>query len=213
MFGEDIRNITKVNSGCDDYVDIRNLTYVDIIRNSYSFQMDNILLTVSSDEPEKLRISKTDSTIAEPSSGLRNYGSRITRLWINPHENIEYVGLFNENTGKEEFSTDGGILYLNIDLSQNKVIDMSIIQRSVCALVLDENTNDNSNKLICKGSNAFGQLPGVDQMTDSYDKSFAAVSLMWNFSKNTFGSYTSVDENTYYDDPHMRSDATDYPAQ
>ena len=90
---------------------------------------------------------------------------------------------------------------------------MSLIQRSVCALVLDENTNDNSNKLICKGSNAFGQLPGVDQITDSYDKSFAAVSLMWKFSQNPYSGYTSVDENTYYDDPHMRSGATDYPAQ
>ena len=212
MLGRSIRNITEVKNGRLNNVDIRNLTYVDIIRNSISFQMDNILLTVSSDEPEKLRISKTDRTIAEPSSELRNYGSRITRLWINPHYDIEYVSLFNENTGKEQFIQLGN-LYLNIDLSQNKVFDMSLIQRSVCALVLDENTNDNSNKLICKGSNAFGQLPGVDQITDSYDKSFAAVSLMWKFSQNPYSGYTSVDENTYYDDPHMRSGATDYPAQ
>ena len=212
MLGRSIRNITEVKNGRHNNVDIRNLTYVDIIRNSISFQMDNILLTVSSDEPEKLRISKTDRTIAEPSSELRNYGSRITRLWINPHYDIEYVSLFNENTGKEQFIQLGN-LYLNIDLSQNKVFDMSLIQRSVCALVLDENTNDNSNKLICKGSNAFGQLPGVDQITDSYDKSFAAVSLMWKFSQNPYSGYTSVDENTYYDDPHMRSGATDYPAQ
>ena len=175
--GKGITNVTQVKNGSVD-VDIRNLTFVDIGRDENAYKMDSYLITVSSDEPNNVRVSRTDSTTGTPDSSIYEYGSPIKGIWTNPRYDTRFVKLHDQNAQKDKLMGIGNPQYklmnrkssydpIDYDvtiLSEEQIIDVSAIQRSVCALVRDETASDNSNKMKCWGSNTFGQIPGIDEM-------------------------------------------------
>ena len=94
-------------------------------------------------------------------------------------------------------------------LFEKQIIDVSAIQRSVCALVRDETASDNSNKMKCWGSNTFGQIPGVDVMANATnsDISFGKVSFRWLFM--VYGAPQYLVANDFYDRIVLMSNVTD----
>ena len=201
--GKGITNVTQVKNGSVD-VDIRNLTFVDIGRDENAYKMDSYLITVSSDEPNNVRVSRTDSTTGTPDSSIYDYRSPIKGIWTNPRYDTRFVKLHDQNAQIEKLVGIGNRQYklityrvwdssidyyspINYDvpiLIEKQIIDVSAIQRSVCALVRDETASDNSNEMRCWGSNTFGQIPGIDGMKNSISNqhSFGYVSVGWQFA-------------------------------
>lgn len=227
--GKGITNVTHVHvkNGSDD-VDIRNLTFVDIGRDENAYKMDSYLISVSSDEPNNVRVSRTDSTTGTPDSSIYEYDSPIMGIWTNPRYDTRFVKLLDQNAQKDKLTGIGNRQYklmnrdcdyyycphspINYDvpiLSEKQIIDVSAIQRSVCALVLDETASDNSNKMKCWGSNTFGQIPGVDVTANATnsDISFGNVSFRWQFVAVVAPNY--LVENSLYDNSQFMSFVTD----
>ena len=215
--GKGITNVTHVKNGSYD-VDIRNLTFVDIGRDENAYKMDSYLITVSSDEPNNVRVSRTDSTTGTPDSSIYDYRSPIKGIWTNPRYDTRFVKKHDTNAdadalvgignrqyklimnGDWDFSTN---YYSSINddvpiLIEKQIIDVSAIQRSVCALVRDETASDNSNEMRCWGSNTFGQIPGIDKMgiLTSFLQSFGSTSILWKFA-NVAPKYLVA--NVFYD--------------
>ncbi|MBO6070664.1 MAG: hypothetical protein J6P43_06350, partial [Succinivibrionaceae bacterium] len=194
--GKGITNVTQVKYGSDD-VDIRNLTFVDIGRDENAYKMDSYLITVSSDEPNNVRVSRTDSTTGTPDSSIYDYDSPIKGIWTNSRYDTRFVNKHDTNIDADALVGIGNRQYnlmnrkssynpIDYDvtiLSEEQIIDVSAIQRSVCALVRDETASDNSNKMKCWGSNTFGQIPGIDEMgiSTSFLQSFGYTSMSWQF--------------------------------
>ena len=229
--GKGITNVTQVKNGSVD-VDIRNLTFVDIGRDENAYKMDSYLITVSSDEPNNIRVSRTDSTTGTPDSSIYEYRSPIKGIWTNPRYDTRFVKLHDQNAQKDKLVGIGNRQYkmnwdgnssnyyspINYDvsiLSEKQIIDVSAIQRSVCALVRDETASDNSNKMKCWGSNTFGQIPGVDVMANatSSDISFGKVSFGWKFAgwQSQFAGEDPnyLVANDFYDLTELMSGVTD----
>lgn len=223
--GKGIANITQVKNGSDD-VDIRNLTFVDIGRDENAYKMDSYLITVSSDERNNIRVSRTDSTTGTPYSSTYDYDFPIVGIWTNPRYDTRFVKMYDPNnhddvlfgTGNQQYKLMNldwnyfdGYSPINYDtqiLSEEQIIDVSAIQRSVCALVRDETASDNSNKMKCWGSNTFGQIPGIDGMKNSISNqhSFGYVSVRWQFAK-VDPNYLVA--NDFYDLTELMSGVTD----
>ena len=223
--GKGITNVTQVKYGSDD-VDIRNLTFVDIGRDENAYKMDSYLITVSSDEPNNVRVSRTDSTTGTPYSSTYDYDFPIVGIWTNPRYDTRFVKMHNTNIERDILSGTGNRQYrlMNRDyypfpidydvtiLSEEQIIDVSAIQRSVCALVRDETASDNSNKMKCWGSTTFGQIIGIDKMgiifgnSTPFLRSFGYTSTWWQFAD--FTPYY-LDGNHLYDYSQFMSDVTD----
>lgn len=220
--GKGITNVTQVKNGSVD-IDIRNLTFVDIGRDENAYKMDSYLITVSSDEPNNVRVSRTDSTTGTPYSSTYDYGSPIKGIWTNPRYDTRFVKMHDTNIEKDILFGTGNRQYklmnqdfsyspINYDviiLTEKRIIDVSAIQRSVCALVRDETASDNSNKMKCRGSNTFGQIPGVDVMANATnsDISFGKVSFRWYFMVYEAPQYLVA--NDFYDRTELMSNVTD----
>ena len=228
IIGKGITNVTHVKNGS---VDIRNLTYVDIGRDENAYKMDSYLITVSSDEPNNIRVSRTDSTTGTPDSSIYDYGSPIKGIWTNPRYDTRFVKLLDQNTLQDELTGIGNKQYklmnqgwistsdyyspINSDvtiLREKQIIDVSAIQRSVCALVLDETASDNSNKMKCWGSNTFGQIPGVDVMKNTIGNiySFGWISYSWWKFSDVAPHYLVA--NDFYDLTEHMSGVVDFPS-
>ena len=227
--GKGITNVTQVKNGS---VDIRNLTYVDIGRDENAYKMDSYLITVSSDEPNNVRVSRTDSTTGTPDSSIYDYRSPIKGIWTNPRYDTRFVKLHDQNAQIEKLVGIGNRQYklityrvwdssidyyspINSDvtiLREKQIIDVSAIQRSVCALVLDETASDNSNKMKCWGSNTFGQIPGVDVMKNTIGNiySFGWISYSWWKFSDVAPHYLVA--NDFYDLTEHMSGVVDFPS-
>ncbi len=232
--GKGITNVTHVKNGSYD-VDIRNLTFVDIGRDENAYKMDSYLITVSSDEPNNVRVSRTDSTTGTPDSSIYDYRSPIKGIWTNPRYDTRFVKKHDTNADADALVGIGNRQYklimngdwdfstnyyspINDDvpiLIEKQIIDVSAIQRSVCALVRDETASDNSNEMRCWGSNTFGQIPGIDQMgiLTSFLQSFGSTSILWKFA-NVAPKYLVA--NVFYDNTLFMSFAVgvgvDFPS-
>lgn len=232
--GKGITNVTHVKNGSYD-VDIRNLTFVDIGRDENAYKMDSYLITVSSDEPNNVRVSRTDSTTGTPDSSIYDYRSPIKGIWTNPRYDTRFVKKHDANADADALVGIGNRQYklimngdcdfstnyyspINDDvpiLIEKQIIDVSAIQRSVCALVRDETASDNSNEMRCWGSNTFGQIPGIDKMgiLTSFLQSFGSTSILWKFA-NVAPKYLVA--NVFYDNTIFMSFAVgvgvDFPS-
>ena len=136
----------------------------------------------------------------------------------NNHEDVLF-GIGNPQYRlMNQYSSNSYYSPINYDvriLREEQIIDVSAIQRSVCALVRDETASDNSNKMKCWGSNTFGQIPGVDVMANatSSDISFGKVSFGWKFAgwQSQFAGEDPnyLVANDFYDRTKLMSGVTD----